>query len=355
MAKLDRSKREMSPSVGRSHNTFSRLLLFPTTSVIVITILLVLPISSIIQLREWFSTTLTPYLPPHLRTQLLSTLKPDSTTTKATSSPASDPQDLLQACQTHQYSTEILSLDPLLIYITNFTSVLEAEQLITLGSADFTESFISRGSGTTHRVSGRTSDSAPLPLSHPLVSCILSRARRFMGTMLLPSEPFSIPQLVRYVAGQKFNLHTDFWAQHQVTAVDQEEVGRGAGKRDMFFNRVASFFVFLRDNCTGGYTYFPLINVPAQVDLEALFEGRVERGDVGGEEGGVKVKPVRGNALFWVNLDEEGKGDGRVVHAGLPVDEGEKIGLNIWPRKYFGYVDGGEEQKRTGWSGKWKD
>lgn len=123
----------------------------------------------------------------------------------------------------------------------------------------------------------------------------------------------------------------------------------------MFFNRVASFFVFLRDNCTGGYTYFPLINVPAQVDLEALFEGRVERGDVGGEEGGVKVKPVRGNALFWVNLDEEGKGDGRVVHAGLPVDEGEKIGLNIWPRKYFGYVDGGEEQKRTGWSGKWKD
>jgi prolyl 4-hydroxylase len=42
------------------------------------------------------------------------------------------------------------------------------------------------------------------------------------------------------------------------------------------------------------------------------------------------------------------------------VNEGEKIGLNIWPRKYFGYVDGGDEDRegmatRDGWSGKWKD
>jgi prolyl 4-hydroxylase len=49
------------------------------------------------------------------------------------------------------------------------------------------------------------------------------------------------------------------------------------------------------------------------------------------------------------------------VHAGLPVGEGEKIGLNIWPRKYFGYVDDSDEDgeeavvARQGWSGKWKD
>jgi prolyl 4-hydroxylase len=57
-----------------------------------------------------------------------------------------------------------------------------------------------------------------------------------------------------------------------------------------------------------------------------------------------------------VNLNEEGEGDGRVVHAGLPVEEGEKIGLNIWPRRFFGNENGDEEKKKGGsWSGKWKE
>lgn len=43
------------------------------------------------------------------------------------------PRDLLKACEGHQYTTEIISLDPLLIYINNFTSAQEAEELIKLG------------------------------------------------------------------------------------------------------------------------------------------------------------------------------------------------------------------------------
>lgn len=43
------------------------------------------------------------------------------------------PGDLLKACESHQYTTEIISLDPLLIYINNFTSAQEAEELIKLG------------------------------------------------------------------------------------------------------------------------------------------------------------------------------------------------------------------------------
>lgn len=43
------------------------------------------------------------------------------------------PGDLLKACEGHQYTTEIISLDPLLIYINNFTSAQEAEELIKLG------------------------------------------------------------------------------------------------------------------------------------------------------------------------------------------------------------------------------
>lgn len=42
-------------------------------------------------------------------------------------------QSVPETCDTHKYSTEIVSLDPLVIYINNFTSAQEAEDLITLG------------------------------------------------------------------------------------------------------------------------------------------------------------------------------------------------------------------------------
>jgi prolyl 4-hydroxylase len=46
-----------------------------------------------------------------------------------------------------------------------------------------------------------------------------------------------------------------------------------------------------------------------------------------------------------------------VVHAGLPVEDGEKIGLNIWPRRFFGNGNEDEEVEKKGgsWSGKWKE
>jgi len=187
-----------------------------------------------------------------------------------------------------------------------------------------------RSRGALQKVSGRTSQSAPLDDDEPLVACILSRARNFMGSMIQPDEPFSIPQLVRYAPKQRYDLHTDFWPQHQIT---KDGTGR-------LFNRVASFFVFLRDNCTEGETYFPSVDVfdrdaERGGNLEKLFEGKAMRGEKDGEAKGIKFKPITGNAIFWVNLDKDGRGDRRLVHAGLPVGEGEKIGMNLWPRKYF--------------------
>ncbi|KAF2636169.1 hypothetical protein P280DRAFT_410092, partial [Massarina eburnea CBS 473.64] len=234
------------------------------------------------------------------------------------------------ACRTHKYSTEIVSLDPLVIYINNFTSFAEAEALIKLGEPEFADSFIARANGKTQKVGGRTSQSAPLDDHHPLVSCIISRARHFMGSTLQPYEPFSLPQLVRYAPSQRYDLHTDFWPQHQL-------MKDGSGR---LFNRPASFFVFLRGNCTGGETYFPSIDVfdkdaERGGELEAGFMGKVSRGEKDGVAKGVRFRPITGNAVYWVNINKLGKGDRRVVHAGLPVGEGEKIGMNLWPRKFY--------------------
>jgi prolyl 4-hydroxylase len=176
-----------------------------------------------------------------------------------------------------------------------------------------------------------------------------------MGSMLLPHEPFSIPQLVRYFPGQKYDLHTDFWPQHQV-------MNDGSGR---LFNRAASFFVFLRANCSGGETWFPKVNAaysstayPASDgDMEKWYGEKVVREERDEEGSGVKFKPIVGNAIFWINLNAKGEGDRRVVHAGLPVEEGEKIGMNIWPRRFFGRDSGDDNEERKGgsWSGKWRE
>ena len=45
---------------------------------------------------------------------------------------------------------------------------------------------------------------------------------------------------------------------------------------------------------------------------------------------GVRVKARSGDAIVWHNLDDLGRRDERLEHAGDAVDEGEKWGVNIW-------------------------
>lgn len=132
----------------------------------------------------------------------------------------------------------------------------------------------------------------------------------------------------------------------------------GSGRR---FNRASSFFVYLNASCTGGETWFPRVTLPSHVTSDTLnhwYDGKVEKAyNEDGEEEGIKFKPVVGSAIFWVNLDGEGNGDRRMVHAGLEVKDGEKVGLNVWPRRFFGWDEDErreDKREREGWSGKWK-
>ncbi|KFY85066.1 hypothetical protein V500_08722 [Pseudogymnoascus sp. VKM F-4518 (FW-2643)] len=235
----------------------------------------------------------------------LSLLSPYLPATVPTFEPSSP---TFEDCMAHNYTTEILSIDPLLIYITSFVSPAESSVLLAAGDPLFESSQVTI-SGRDTTTSDRTSLSATLPLS-PTTSCIRSRARSFLGATL-PAGDIGSPQLVRYTSGQKFNLHYDWY--------DTPQVLSKSGQR---FNRPASFFVFLEANCTGGETYFPHISVPG--------EGRWRE-----HEGGTAFTPVEGNALFWVNLMPSGRGDKRVIHAGLPVEEGRKTAMNIWPREFM--------------------
>ncbi|GLI82148.1 hypothetical protein PoHVEF18_010550 [Penicillium ochrochloron] len=161
----------------------------------------------------------------------------------------------------------------------------------------------------------RSSRSAGLPPSEPSVARVGSRALSLMASLTEASDDFGIPQLVTYKPGQQYKLHYD-WYQESMRYKD----GR-------LCNRVASVFIFLEADCTGGETYFPRIE---SVASSLLHEGKAIQN---GSFEGVMFKPIPGNALFWINLPGNGTGDKRVLHGGLPVHTGTKTGMNIWPLK----------------------
>ncbi len=242
-------------------------------------------------------------------------------------------------CDTlHPYKTELVSLDPLIIYIHDLITPTEIKFLLHTAEPRFAPSQVTKY-GRQEQTSDRTSSSAGLPREDPTVVCVLRRARNFMGTMLRDGwDEMGPPQLVRYGPGQRFNEHHD-WFDTQMWAIDGS---------DRKWNRVASFFAILESNCTGGETHFPYVKgiVPPSPRAEPMWlggtEDQIQRREKElkplwreHEDGGLAFRPVAGNAIFWINLHANGTGDKRTNHAGLPLGEGRKTAMNIWPRRYY--------------------
>ncbi|KAK8862264.1 prolyl 4-hydroxylase 6 [Apiospora arundinis] len=239
----------------------------------------------------------------------------------------------------HAYTMTIISLDPLLLYITSFLSPPEIAALLAAGEPDFAPSYVVKN-GQRIGTPDRTSQSAGLSRDDPAVRCVLARAQAFLGPALFDGgggdggdggrDDIGPPQLVRYEEGQRFNIHHDWYETPQPPARGEMDAWRGSG-----WNRIASFFAILEDECEGGETWFPHVEPPTTIP--SIINGEHNELPIWRihEEGGVAFRPVAGNALFWVNLHANGTGDRRTLHAGLPVEDGLKTAMNIWPRKYY--------------------
>lgn len=90
-------------------------------------------------------------------------------------------------------------------------------------------------------------------------------------------------------------------------------------------DRISTFMVYLGDECRGGGTHFPRLERPVGRAWCRFLECE---GDGAGE--GVTFRPIKGNAIFWVNLRQDGMGYPETWHKAFPVEEGTKVGLNIW-------------------------
>ncbi|KAF2790300.1 hypothetical protein K505DRAFT_327650 [Melanomma pulvis-pyrius CBS 109.77] len=164
---------------------------------------------------------------------------------------------------------------------------------------------------------GRTSDSCFLPGSDDLVSDIKLRAAKFMRG--LQFDGLEAVQLVRYTANQTINLHYDWY--QGTPPLDRNHKP---------YNRLASFFIYLQADCEGGETWFPNVTVERSVAGQDTNEKLALQVSENGKGFTMRARP--GSGLFWMNM-QDNIGDRRVLHAGLPVQTGTKIGMNIWVKK----------------------
>lgn len=133
--------------------------------------------------------------------------------------------------------------------------------------------------------------------------------QRISALMRLPVENGEGLQVLRYGVGAQSTPHYDFLM--PTNAANQASLARSG-------QRVSTLVVYLNDVDAGGETTFPEI--------------------------GFAVSPRKGNAVYFEYCDAAGQLDGRTLHAGAPVQAGEKWVVTKWMRQRRFVPAGGKDR-----------
>ena len=189
--------------------------------------------------------------------------------------------------QAYKVETEVAEI----YAIGDFLSEQECGRLI--GMID-TVAQPSRLYDTDYATGFRTSYSGDLDPADPFVAGI---SRRIDDVLGLPSEIGESIQGQRYLPGQQFKPHNDWF--YTTEKYWQSERKRG-GQRSW------TAMVFLNEVESGGETHF--VNV------------------------GIKIQPKPGVLLLWNNALPDGSPNEGTLHAGTPVEAGIKYVITKWYR-----------------------
>jgi FkbH-like protein len=193
----------------------------------------------------------------------------------------------------HLRGTQKIPTDLAEIYLLDdFLNQQECERLTALTKSRLSPSVITQHDGKVTSNSYRTSSTCHLSnIDDPLVRDIEDRICRTIGVDASYAEGI---QGQYYLIGQEFKPHTDYFEQDQARPDDS----RG--------QRTYTFMVYLTDAEEGGETDF--------VEL------------------GFAIKPKRGRALIWSNLDTQGMPNPNTIHHARPVVRGSKCIITQWFR-----------------------
>lgn len=190
----------------------------------------------------------------------------------------------------------VLSEQPFIAVIEHFAIPAECDWFIARGRPTLRRAEVYQNSPIPQAVDSRTNSETGFTIGNADVLLSVMRDRISSATAI-PVGRFEVTKLLHYTAGQHFALHGDFVATN--TPELREEIQRRG-------QRVMTLLVYLNDDYEGGATEFPRI--------------------------GLRFRGKRGDALIFRNSDDAGTPDYRTVHAGVPVERGEKWVLSQWMR-----------------------
>ncbi len=158
---------------------------------------------------------------------------------------------------------------------------------------------------------------------------ILERVdRRLQALTQLPSDLSEPLQVVFYNTSTGFyHAHHDYGLAEQLPTNTYLKAGG---------NRFVTLLLYLNTVDQGGETVFPYVAAhDGWPQLRHVPSGAIVQRDVC-QMDCLKIKPVKGNAVLFYNLEEHGHADGVVdewsLHAGCPPLSGPKIVANRWQR-----------------------
>ena len=140
----------------------------------------------------------------------------------------------------------------------------------------------------THALDTRTCTDFVFDIVEADLVVLLLRAR-ISNLTKLPTACMEPPQVFHYALGQEIKAHFD-------------HVGGAKSEHDA--ERIATFLIYLNDGYEGGDLNFSRV--------------------------GFQYKGRKGDAIFFANVDAEGKADRLSLHAALPITRGEKYMFSQW-------------------------
>ncbi len=190
----------------------------------------------------------------------------------------------------------VASEDPMVVVLEKFVSDEEVDALVSAAKDQLRRAFVSaEREGVTS--DGRTGSNCWVSHQHnPVIGGLAERVSEFVGIPLEYAESF---QVIHYGETQEYRAHYDAW--DPTTVAGARCMERGG-------QRLVTCLIYLNDVPAGGSTGFP------HLDMEVLAK--------------------RGRMLIFHNC-RTGTSDRHPdsLHAGMPVEKGEKWACNLWFRE----------------------
>jgi prolyl 4-hydroxylase len=196
-----------------------------------------------------------------------------------------------------KYQHQHVALAPELIIIHNFVNRDEIDGLLEIADQRWNRSKVVKAGGGDYVDESRTSYSAFFSSAETdLVRRIEDRTKSLLqGAHSITLEGL---QLVKYSDHQRFDPHHDYF---------DPSTSRGNNELTNLGQRIITLLVYLVEPDSGGATTFPTL--------------------------GISVPPKAGSAVLWYNCDAYGHEYPETLHAGMPVETGTKVAVNIWIRQ----------------------